>query len=390
MNKPARLQSIDFLRGLVMVIMALDHARDLLHVDALTQDPTNLSTTTPVLFGTRWITHLCAPTFVFLSGVSAFLSYRQQGDLAATRRFLWTRGVWLIFLDYTFINFSIWYDPLFRIVMSQVIAAIGFGFVALSLLLRFSARTVGLLGLTIVLGHNLLAHVNFPPGTALNVVWGILFKLSFFQATPNFAILVNYPLIPWLGILLAGYGCGLVFLQNDEKRRKTVLLTGLGMLGLFVALRTFNAYGDPAHWSFQKDGLFSFLSFINLTKYPPSLLYVCATLGLSFLVLRWVEGRDNVFTRAITVYGKVPLFYYLLHWNVLHLLMLGMVLAQGFAWSELNFGPFGFGRPAQGGGIGLGAVYLAWAAVVAALYVPCRWYGRYKAQHPEKWWLRYI
>jgi uncharacterized membrane protein len=375
-----------------MVIMALDHTRDLMHVSALTQDPVDLSTTTPGLFATRWITHLCAPTFVFLAGVSAFLSHRQQGDLASTRRFLVTRGLWLIVLEYTVVNFGIWFDPLWRVLLSQVIAAIGFGFVVLSLLLRLPTRTVGLLGLIVVCGHNLLADVSFPPGSVAAVVWGVLFKLSFFQVTPGFAFFINYPFIPWLGIMLAGYGFGQVFLQASDSRRKTLFFSGLGALSLFVALRIFNIYGDPAHWSPQRDGVFSLLSFINLTKYPPSLLYVCATLGLSFLLLRWADGRDNFFTRAISVYGKVPLFYYVIHWYVLHTLMLALLYAQGFAWSDLNFGPFGLGRPQPniGSGVGLGTTYAIWAAVVLALFPLCRWYGRYKAQHPEKWWLRYL
>lgn len=387
-----RLHSIDFLRGLVMVIMALDHTRDLMHVSALTQDPVNLSTTTPMLFGTRWITHLCAPTFVFLSGVSAFLSYRQQGDLAAARRFLWTRGLWLMVLEYTVVNFGIWFDPLFRTLLSQVIAAIGFGFIALSLLLRLPARTIGLLGLVIVFGHNLLTNVSFAEGSAAAAVWGVLFRLSFFQVTPDFAFFINYPFIPWLGILLAGYGYGQVFLRAEAERRKNLLIMGLGALGLFVALRTFNFYGDPAHWSFQRDGVFSFLSFINLTKYPPSLLYVCATLSISFLLLCWADGRDNRFTRTLAVYGKVPLFYYIVHWYVLHTLALALMMWQGFAWGDLNFGAFGMGRPQPSvvSGVGLGATYLIWAVVVAALFPLCRWYGRYKAQHPEQWWLRYL
>ncbi len=386
-----RLKSIDFLRGLVMVIMALDHTRDLMHVDALTQDPTNLATTTPALFFTRWITHLCAPTFVFLTGVSAFLSFQRQNDPSVARRFLLTRGLWLIFLEFTIVNFGIWFDISFGILMSQVIAAIGFGLVILSFLLRLSSRTIGMLGLITIFGHDLLANVNFPNTSPLHYIWGYLFRVSFWQISPNFSFFVNYPLIPWLGILLAGYGLGQFFLQIDSQRRKILGTVGITALAVFVVLRTFNLYGDPQLWNYtQKHWTYSILSFMNVSKYPPSLLYTAATLGVSMLILYYFDGKTNRFMQIICVYGKVPLFYYLIHWYVLHCLMLILMLFQGFNWSDLNFAPFGFGRPQQGGGVGLVGVYAIWLTVVAVLYPLCLWYSRYKAAHPEKVWLRYL
>jgi uncharacterized membrane protein len=387
----ARLTSIDFLRGLVMVVMALDHTRDLMHVDALTADPTDLATTTPMLFFTRWITHLCAPTFVFLSGTSAFLSFQNQENKAENRLFLLKRGLWLIFLEFTVINFGIWFDTSFSILMSQVIAAIGFGLIILSILTHFSPKTIGVLGLIIIFGHNLLANVNFPQGMILHYFWGYLFKLSFWQFPSKFIFFVNYPLIPWLGIMLTGYGFGQYLQLPDAQRRKTILQFGLGALSIFALLRTFNLYGDTQLWNYtQKNWDYSILSFMNVNKYPPSLLYVCATLGISLLLLYFFDGKDNRFTRIMTVYGKVPLFYYLIHWYILHSLMLILMLVQGFYWSDFNFEPFGFGRPKQGGGVGLLGVYLIWLVVVAALYPVCAWYGRYKAAHREKRWLRYL
>ncbi|MCU0341161.1 MAG: heparan-alpha-glucosaminide N-acetyltransferase domain-containing protein [Spirosomaceae bacterium] len=386
-----RLTSIDFLRGFVMVIMALDHTRDLMHVDALTQDPTNLATTTPMLFFTRWITHLCAPTFVFLSGVSAFLSFQNQNNPDESRRFMLKRGLWLIFLEFTVVNFGIWFDVSFGILMSQVIGTIGFGFIVLSLLSRFSPKTIGLIGLTIIFGHNLLANVNFPPGTALHYIWGYLFRLSFWQFPSKFIFFVNYPVIPWLGILLAGFGFGLYLRVPDAQRRKLFLQVGLAALSVFVLLRTFNLYGDTQPWNYaQKHWTYSILSFMNVNKYPPSLLFVCATLGVSLLLLYFFDGKTNRFTQTMRVYGKVPLFYYLIHWYVLHCLLLVLMLFQGFQWSELNFEPFGFGRPKTGGGVGLLGVYVIWLSVVAALYPLCAWYSRYKAAHPEQWWWRYL
>ncbi len=383
-----RLSTIDFTRGLVMVIMALDHVRDLMHTTALTQDPTDLNTTTAGLFLTRWITHLCAPTFVFLSGTSAYLSLKNGGDPASGRRFLRSRGLWLILLEFTFINFALWFDLQFRLLVMQVIAAIGFGLLVLSFLLKMPVRAVGLLGLGVVFGHNLLPGVAFEG--PLGVLWSVLFRPGVFPVTPRFTFAVLYPLIPWLGILLVGYAAGQFFERTLPQRRKSLLFLSAAALALFSLIRVFNFYGDPAPWAVQKNSLFTFLSFLNCSKYPPSLVYTLLTLGVAFLILAAADGRENRFTRAISVYGKVPLFYYLIHWYLIHSLMLAMVVAQGFRWEQMPFGPFEFGRPRVGFGLELPGVYLIWAGVVLSLYPLCRWYGRYKTAHREKGWLRYL
>lgn len=385
-----RISTIDFTRGLVMVLMALDHVRDLFHAPALDQDPTNLQTTTAALFLTRWATHLCAPTFVFLSGTSAYLSARSGGDLSTNRRFLATRGLWLLLLEFTVVNLGLWFNLRFAILILQVIGAIGVGLLVLAALMPLKPRTIGSVGLLLVFGHNLLQGVNVGENAAANFAWSLLLRPNVFPVTPHFTFAVLYPLVPWLGILLAGYGCGPIFTQPLRKRRRLVLGLGLTALALFAVVRFTNAYGDPAPWSVQKSGLFTFLSFINCTKYPPSLLYALMTLGVSFLILALADGRENAFTRVVSVYGKVPLFYYLLHWYLIHVLALGLAFAQGFRWQELPFGPFEFGRPHVGYGFGLPGVYFVWLAVVAALYPLCRWYGRYKAAHREKWLLRYV
>ena len=382
-----RVLSIDFLRGLVMVIMALDHTRDLLHVTAQTQDPTNLSNTTTALFLTRWITHLCAPTFVFLSGTSAYLSLKNHGDFAASRRFLFKRGFWLVLLNFTLVNFGIFLDVHFSVLFLQVIAAIGFGFIGLALLLKLPARTLGIIGLALVFGHNLFSGVSFPQGTPLNVLWSVLMGANFYQISPKFAFLTTYPIIPWLGIMLAGFGFGA--LLGNPARKTLFGRIALGALALFVLLRTFNVYGDPAHWAVQKDGWFSALSFINVSKYPPSLLFTLLMLGIALLILYAFEGVQNRFTKVVEVYGKVPLFYYVLHWYVIHAVATLVFLVQGYSWSDLQFSGMGFGRPQAGGGLDLAGTYLVWLGVVALLYPCCRWYGRYKMAHPENWVLRY-
>lgn len=382
-----RINSIDFTRGLVMVIMAIDHCRDLLHIGI---NPTDLTVTTPALFFTRWITHLCAPTFVFLSGTSAYLSYKNQNmSLKESQRFLLSRGLWLIFLEFTVIGFALWFDFKFRMFFLQVIGAIGLGFVILSFLMKLSSKTILIIGLVIIFCHNLLGllPINNTPFSLL----APLFSFSLFQLTPNTTFAIGYPPIPWLGIMLAGYGFGGVIFTKPQNERKAALLKlGLGSLALFMVLRFINIYGDPVPWSSQKDALFTFMSFMNLTKYPPSLLYTLATLGVSFLILSISDGAKNKFIDIMSVYGKVPLFYYLIHWYVIHTIMFIMLYIQGFSNKDFVFGPFQFGRPQQPSGLELGGVYLVWLGIVISLYPLCKWYSNYKAAHRDNKWLRYL
>ncbi len=385
-----RINSIDFTRGLVMVIMALDHIRDLLHTTALTQNPTDLNTTTAGIFATRWITHLCAPTFVFLSGISAYLVFKRDNDLAKTKNYLRTRGLWLILLEFTLINFALWTDLHFRMLVMQVIFAIGTGFILLSFLLKVPSRTLAIAGLIIIFGHNLLQGVNFEGNNAAQFLWAFFFRLQIFPITPNFTFGVLYPLIPWWSILVTGFAAGKVFELPIEKRKKVWLQIGLAALTLFIILRFINIYGNPVPWSTQKTPLFTFLSFINVNKQPPSLLYDLVMLGIMSIILSLADGVKNRITDFFATYGKVPLFYYLAHWYIIHPLMFAMVFLQGFTWADLEFGPFKFGRPASGAGVELPVIYLIWLGVVLLLYPLCKWYARYKAAHPEKWLVRYI
>jgi len=408
-----RIYSIDFARGLVMIIMALDHTRDLLHINAMTQQPTDLSTTTPLLFFTRWITHFCAPVFVFLSGVSAYLSSRSRGssdnqrspdnrsdtnrpssgnrrDARENRRFLLRRGIWLIFLEFTIVNFSLWCDIHFRLLLFEVIGTIGCGFVVLSLLYKVAPKILGIAGLVLIFGHDLLSSVMLPANPLLQFTGSFLMGPGAFQVTPHLLLVIGYPVLPWLGIMLAGYGCGRLFELPAGFRKTLFLRIGTAALSLFILLRCANLYGDPSPWKVQKNALFTFLSFINFSKYPPSLLFTLVTLGGLFLLLAFMEGRSNQFTETVSVYGKTPLFYFLIHLIVIHAVMFIMVFGQGFRPADLVFGPFKFGRPAAGSGITLPYVYGVWLGVVAFLYPLCRWYGRYKESHRENQWLRYL
>jgi uncharacterized membrane protein len=383
-----RLPSIDIARGLVMVIMALDHTRDYLHIHAA-QSPTDLATTTPVLFFTRWITHLCAPTFVFLSGMSAWLSLNGDAPIATSRRFLFKRGFILIAIEFTLVNFGLLFDLRFRLFLFEVIATIGSGLILVSLLSRLSPKIVLVIACVLFFGHDLIFGIPMPANPVLGFIGSLLFGPGAFPLPSGRLLVIAYPVLPWLGIMLAGFCAGRLFTLPIDKRRVLFLRLGLGVLAGFVLLRFSNWYGDPVLWAHQKSGVYTFLSFMNLNKYPPSLLFSLATLGILLLILSAAEGRDNALTRFLLVYGRVPLFYFVLHIYLIHLLMLLVVTIQGYPWSSLDFGPFKFGRP-DGAGLPLSGVYLVWAAVVLAFYPLCRWYGSYKARHKEKTWLRYL
>ena len=389
-----RIFSIDFTRGFVMIIMVLDHVRDMMHVSSISHSPTDLSTTTPMLFFTRLVTHLCAPVFVFLAGTSAYISLKNKGHIAQSRRWLIQRGVWLILLEFSFVNLALFFDPGFHTLLFEVIAAIGFGFIALSLLLKLSSKLLGILGLVIIFCHDLLFLIPSNQTAMANpsVINSILTSLYSMGAFPVFSgrvFIMGYPPVPWLGIMLVGYSAGRLFELPADKRKGIFLKTGVAALLLFVIIRFINIYGDPSPWSFQKNGLFTLLSFMNVTKYPPSLLFCLLTLGTMFLILAFSE-RTNRFEQIVSVYGKVPLFYFLIHLYLIHIIMLATMFLQGFHWSSLDFASGTFGRPKGAeSGVALWAIYLIWMGVVVILYKPCLWFGKYKSEH-KQWWLKYI
>lgn len=385
-----RVHSIDVVRGIVMIIMALDHCRDLLHFSSLFLNPTDLSQTTPGLFAARWITHLCAPTFVFLSGVSVYLSMQRSENSSSLAAFLRMRGLWLILLEITVVNFAIWFDVHFRLVMIQVIGAIGFGFILLSFLLKVAPKKIGIAALIIIALHNLLQLVSLPANPAVAAVFNILVAPGLLSVSPSFSILISYPIIQWTAIMLLGFAVGQIFTQERTRMNARLLRYGLVSLLVFVLLRFVNLYGDPAPWQSQKSTLFNIFSFFNVTKYPPSLQYTLLFLGIAFLLLRFANNLPSVVRKVLIIYGQVPMFYYLLHFYLIRLATFIMVFAQGFSYKDLLFGPFQFGRPAHSSGVGLMAVVAIWLLIVALLYPLCKWYGTYKRNHPEKDWLRYL
>ncbi|AKD53852.1 hypothetical protein SD10_01960 [Spirosoma radiotolerans] len=385
-----RIYSIDFVRGIVMIIMALDHVRDLMHVDSIAQSPTDLATTTPLLFFTRWITYLCAPIFVFLAGTSAFIVVEKRNNIRKSRQFLVKRGIWLILLEFTLVNFGLFFDSGFHTILFEVIATIGISFIVLSLLLRLSPETIGAIGLSILLLHDLFPLLAFEKDSSIKAILSPLFTLTVTPIGTSRVFVMAYPPIPWLGILLVGFAGGKFFTLPEERRNHLFLTIGAVCVMLFIGLRWLNAYGDPAPWSAQPTGIYTFLSFINITKYPPSLLFCLITLGSMFLLLGGLAQKRNQLTDIISTYGRVPLFYFVIHFYLIHTLLLAILFMQGFHWSDLNFAVGSFGRLKEvKSGISLGAVYLVWLGILALLYKPCKWFGHYKAVH-KFWWLSYL
>ena len=391
-SKTRRIDSIDVLRGLVMVIMALDHVRDYFHQSA---NPLDLSTTTPFLFLTRWITHFCAPVFVFLSGTSIYLQ-----SLRKTKKvlqfFLIKRGLWLIFIEIVVISFAWTFNPHFQIIILQVIWAIGISMVLLGLLVRLPFKVILVIGFLIVFGHNLLDMPESAPGFVPGFWWDLLHH-GFFARYPigqSHVLLILYPFLPWVGLMMLGYCTGVFFSPKFTagQRRKILNLTGIGLIVLFIVVRFINVYGNPQPWHTQKNGLFTFLSFINVQKYPPSLLYMCIMIGPAFLLLSLFEKIKNGFTQAIKVYGRVPFFYYVIHLYVIHLVSAAFVLIKGHTLAEATTirGGMPFYFLAAKDGYSLFVVYIIWIAVVIALFPLCKWYNGYKTGHREKWWLSYL
>jgi uncharacterized membrane protein len=385
-----RLDSIDMLRGLVIALMVLDHVRDFFHFDAFLFDPTDPTKTTPLLFATRWITHLCAPTFVFLSGVSIFLQRANGKTGAALSGFLITRGLWLIVLEVTLITFGFNFGP--PIVFLQVIWAIGIGMVLMAALVRVSPTWVLALGVVIVAGHGLLGGIDAADFGSLGFLW----QMTMEPGVPSFAPgLIIYPAIPWFGIMCLGYGLGGVFLQAPEQRKRSVLILATSAIALFLVLRAFTPFGDPSPWRAQLAGVPSVLSFFNVSKYPPSLLYVLITLGVSLLLSLAFERLRTWPAQVLLAFGRTPLATYLLHIYVVHGLACVVGMAMGFSaadfarFLEINF----FARNAHlvsvGWGFNLAVVYVVWAAVLAALYPVSAWVARLKRERRD-WWLSYV
>jgi uncharacterized membrane protein len=390
-----RIDSIDILRGIAMVVMALDHVRDYFHITANTADPLDLNTTTPALFFTRWITHFCAPIFVFLSGTSIFLQSlrKTKSELSS---FLIKRGLWLIFAEVAIITFGWSFNPYYNFHFLQVIWAIGISMVMLGILIWLPYNIILVLGLIIVLGHNLFDIPESDLGFTPNFWWDLLHHGFFtpYSYAPGHSVLIIYPFVAWTGVMMLGYCAGIFFTTDytPSQRKKLLNITGFVLILFFIVLRFYNIYGDPKPWKPQDSLLHSFFSFISVNKYPPSLLFLFVTIGPSLLLLAVLEQTQNRVTQIFKVYGRTAFFYYILHIYLIHLLATISFFLNGHTMVDVsNIGqqfPFLFLVPGEG--YGLPVVYLVWLLVVVMLYPVCKCYDRYKSAHKEKWWLSYL
>jgi uncharacterized membrane protein len=408
-----RIDSIDLLRGIVMVVMMLDHTRDFVHRYVLQGfDPTDLSHTSVKLFFTRWITHFCAPVFVFLAGTGAYLQIARGKSKSSLSRFLVTRGFWLIVLEFTWVRMAVTFNTDYRFLGGiQVIWVLGVSMIVLALLIHLPLRVVGAFGVLMIALHNLLDRYHVQswrgPESPVPGFWTKIYILlhQAFEAFPVLwffpspVVFVLYPLIPWIGVMAAGYAFGVVYQMEDQRRRRILIILGGGATALFLLLRALNRYGDPSHWTRQSDWKFTVLSFLNVTKYPPSLLFLLMTLGPALLALVWFEsiadkpqktssllGRIKNF---FITFGRVPLFFYLLQWPTAHFISVLVHLIAGKPVGWMFSTSINFGGPPPGVGFNLAVVYACWIAGVLLLYPLCKWFARVKARRRD-WWLSYL
>jgi uncharacterized membrane protein len=374
-----------------MIIMALDHVRDYFHASAFLFDPTDLSRTNVPLFFTRWITHYCAPVFTFLAGTSAFLNGTKKTKKELSF-FLFTRGLWLVIAEVLIVTLGWSFNPQYPVLILQVIWALGVSMMVLSAAIYLPRTLILIIGLALIGGHNLL---DAPPTQAVNFpsfVMAMLHEQRIFMMKP-FSIMMGYPVTPWIGIMLVGYVLGQLYLPTFDagKRRKLLIAFGSSAIALFIIIRFINMYGDPHPWSAQKTSVFTLLSFLNTTKYPPSLLYILMTLGPALLFLAFAEKPLNRLSEKVVVFGRVPMFFYLLHIYLIHVLAVIAAMLAGFNWSDMVLtGWVSMNAQLKGYGYSLAFVYVLWMIIIIAFYPLCKWYDNYKQTHRSKWWLSYI
>jgi uncharacterized membrane protein len=381
-----RLESIDVLRGIVMILMALDHTRDFLGTQDI--NPIDLSRASAGLFLTRLVTHICAPVFFLLTGTGACLALRRKSR-SELSRFLLTRGLWLLILEVTvFRCLAMQFNFDYHVTMLVVLWALGWAMIVLSALVYLPKWMVGVFGVAMIAGHNLLDSVQAASFGKLAPLWTVLHAPGPIFESDGHLVRVAYPLIPWVGVTAAGFALGQIFDWPEERRKSFLTRLGLGLIAAFVVLRAVNVYGDPSRWTIQKSAAFTVLSFLNTTKYPPSLLFLLMTLGPAILLLRAFENGTPRWLRPALVFGRVPLFFFVLHFVLIHLIAV-VVCSMRFGqvhrmFESPDLSQFPFNAP-PGWGFGLPGVYLSWALVVVALYPLCVWFAGVKQRRNDEW-----
>jgi uncharacterized membrane protein len=387
----SRIRSVDALRGFVMIIMALDHIREFFHAGAMSFSPEDLTRTTAALFFTRWITHICAPVFMFTTGLGAFFWLARGRTTSELSRFLWTRGIWLAVLDLTVLRFATYFSLSSGILILNVLWALGWSMVALGFLVHLPGRVLAALSIAVILLHNLADPVQASQFGSAAWVWNVLHQPGMVRVDGAVA-LVAYPLVPWIFVMAAGFCFGPLVTFDAPRRRQWIARIGLGLTLAFLVIRAINVYGDPQRWSSRMPGM-TVLSFLKCTKYPPSLDFLLMTLGPALLLLAWMDRATLTRTNPLIVFGRVPFFYFLIHFYLVHLLTIPFALVRyGSAAFLLNPLPSMRGSPKLyplDYGYELWVVYAIWAGVVILLYPLCLWYGRLKERRSD-WWLSYL
>lgn len=385
-----RIEAVDLLRGMVIILMVLDHVRDYFHVDAFLFSAVDPDKSYPLLFAVRWVTHLCAPVFVTLAGVSAYLQLQAGKPVASVRRLLWTRGMWLIGLELTVVgvgwNFA-WPVPFL-----QVIWAIGISMIVLAAVVSLRPTMVAAVGAAIVLGHNFLDPLTPATFGSFGLAWEFLHEGGPIVIAGSPMGFIAYPVLPWIGVMFLGFGLGRAFMINQSQRQRVFAVAGTIMLITFVAIRATNGFGDPAPWVARDEVARSAMAFLNVAKYPPSLQYVLATLGMALMLASFLERLPKPARKVVLTYGRVPLLAYVSHIYLVHGLMLLTALAvRGDASVAIGFVTNAFINPeaVTGWGFSLPVTFAVWVLVLAILYPLCSWFGELKKRRRD-WWLSYL
>ena len=380
--------SLDLLKGMVMIIMALDHTRDYFHADSFLFDPTDPEFTNAPIFFTRWITHYCAPAFSLLAGISAYLVGMRKTK-AELSKFLLSRGIWLVFIEVTVVNFGWFFNVHFNTIPLQVIWVLGVSMIGLAAIIHLPMKAILSFSLVIIFGSNLLDAIHSDG----SIFWSFLHERNRFQLSEHTTLVIAYPLLPWIGVMSLGYYIGSFYNKTFDVKRRRQLLVGMGIASvlLFVVLRAINGYGNPKHWSTYETGLQTFFSFMDPLKYPPSLTYLLMTLGPTLFLMGVLENIKGKAVDMIAVYGKVPFFYYILHIYFIHLAAMLLAQLTGYGWQTMLLTQWIALVPElQGFGLSLGGTYLVWLAIVALLYPLCLRFSQYKLANKHKAWLSYF
>lgn len=387
LTKP-RIDSIDLLKGLVMVVMALDHVRAYFHYSAFLFNPADPTQSTLPIFFTNWITHFCAPSFSFLAGISAFMVGKRKTQYELSG-FLLKRGLWLVFIELTIVGFAWHFDFQFRTFGLLVIWSLGISMIVLGGLIHLPRNYILIFSLLLIFFHNVLDNVHFSG----NVFWAVIHEQLIYNISDNTKLGIGYPIVPWIAVMALGYYFGAFYDKSFDSndRKKLFNIIGVSAITAFAALRWTNFYGDPKPFKDYPTISQDLISFLNPSKYPPSLLYLLMTLGVAFLFLANTENLKGKIVNFFSTFGRVPFFYYILHLYLIHILAMIFAQASGWGWQKFILSTWAGREPnLKGYGFSLWVVYVVWIGIILLLFPLCKRFDMYKQSHKEKWWLSYL